>query len=192
MPVYTCFVPERRQRVFSILKKDIKRKKVMNAIVLIFIVLGTVFMASSVSNLGITSSAISYFAEKTNAPDYIFAVDDNDAAHSWIEQNKLVKSFTSDETIPFYAPNIELEGQEYTSSSWGFLSRVPRNSVFILDENNQVITNMEEGEIALTYDDAESNNLKLGDTITVSLGNTTKYLDKVAVTFLSGKKMVAK
>ena len=38
--------------LFRILKKDLKRKKVMNAILLCFILLATMFVASGISNVG--------------------------------------------------------------------------------------------------------------------------------------------
>ena len=37
--------------LFRILKKDLKRKKVMNAILLCFILLATMFVASGISNV---------------------------------------------------------------------------------------------------------------------------------------------
>ena len=55
-----------------ILKKDIKRKKNMNIILLIFVILAVTFMASSAHNL-ITVSTLDHYLEKAGIPDYWFA-----------------------------------------------------------------------------------------------------------------------
>ena len=47
-----------------ILRKDLKRKKTMNIILLIFILLSATFIASSVNNIVTVSTALDYFFEK--------------------------------------------------------------------------------------------------------------------------------
>lgn len=61
-----------------ILKKDLKRKKTMNVILLIFVILAATFIASSANNLTTVSSALDNFFEKAEGPDYWFA-STNDA-----------------------------------------------------------------------------------------------------------------
>ena len=56
-----------------ILKKDIKRKKTMNIILLIFVILAVTFMASSANNLITVSTALDHYLEKAGIPDYWFA-----------------------------------------------------------------------------------------------------------------------
>ena len=56
---------------FDILKRDLRRKKTMNIIVLIFVILAVTFIASSANNLvAVTSSLDSYF-EKAGVGDYV-------------------------------------------------------------------------------------------------------------------------
>ena len=61
-----------------ILKKDLKRKKTMNVILLIFVILAATFIASSANNLTTVSSALDNFIEKADVPDYWFS-STNDA-----------------------------------------------------------------------------------------------------------------
>ncbi|MDE7212160.1 MAG: hypothetical protein K2O03_12075 [Lachnospiraceae bacterium] len=56
-----------------ILKKDLKRKKTMNAIVLIFIILAATFIASSVNNMFTITTALDDYFEMAEVPDYWFA-----------------------------------------------------------------------------------------------------------------------
>jgi hypothetical protein len=65
---------KRRGKMFlRILKKDIKRKKNMNIILLIFVILAVTFMASSANNLITVSTALDHYLEKAGIPDYWFA-----------------------------------------------------------------------------------------------------------------------
>ena len=62
----------------NILKKDLRRKKTMNVILLIFIMLAATFIAGSANNLITVSSAVDNFLEKAGIPDHWFAAN-NDA-----------------------------------------------------------------------------------------------------------------
>ena len=55
----------------NILKKDLKRKKAMNIILLLFIILATMFVSSSVNNIINVTTALDSYFEKANAPDYL-------------------------------------------------------------------------------------------------------------------------
>lgn len=48
----------------NILKKDIKRKKTMNIILLLFTILATVFVASGISNVINVVNGTEYFLDK--------------------------------------------------------------------------------------------------------------------------------
>ena len=53
-----------------ILRKDLRRKKTMNFILLLFIILATLFLASSVDNLIVVNGAIDSCIEISKAPDF--------------------------------------------------------------------------------------------------------------------------
>lgn len=55
----------------NILKKDLKRKKAMNIILLLFIVLATMFVSSSVNNIINVTTALDNYFEMANVPDYL-------------------------------------------------------------------------------------------------------------------------
>ena len=55
----------------SILKKDLKSKKTMNMILLVFIILATMFVSSSVNNILRVTTALNDYFEMANAPDYL-------------------------------------------------------------------------------------------------------------------------
>ena len=55
----------------NILKKDLKRKKAMNVILLVFIILATMFVSSSANNILSVTSALDNYFKMANAPDYL-------------------------------------------------------------------------------------------------------------------------
>ena len=56
--------------IIRILKNDLKRKKVMNIIILLFILISAVFMASSVNNIACSLNGLDYYFEKAEVPSY--------------------------------------------------------------------------------------------------------------------------
>lgn len=55
--------------LIRILKKDLKRKKGINFIVFLFMIMATVFVASSVNNILVVLSSTDYCMEKGKIPD---------------------------------------------------------------------------------------------------------------------------
>ena len=55
----------------KILKKDLKRKKSMNIILLVFVMLATTFIAASLNNLKIVTNGVQEYFEKAEVADFI-------------------------------------------------------------------------------------------------------------------------
>ena len=56
---------------FDILKRDLKRKKTMNVIVLLFVILSVMFISSSVTNLLAVTGSLDSFLDKAGVGDYV-------------------------------------------------------------------------------------------------------------------------
>lgn len=56
---------------WDILRKDLKRKKTMNAILFIFVVLSACFVAAGLSNVVSVMSGTDYYFDKAGLGDYI-------------------------------------------------------------------------------------------------------------------------
>ena len=63
----------------NILKKDIKRKKTMNIILLLFTILATVFVASGISNVINVVNGTEYFLDKAGIVDYVVITQDKNS-----------------------------------------------------------------------------------------------------------------
>ena len=108
-----------------ILKKDLKRKKTMNVILLIFVILAATFIASSANNLITVSGAMDNFFEKANVPDYWFS--------------------STLRLVQIEPKNVTVEGEKMEYKNTICLSTL--GGINIFDKNDDVITHINDGEI---------------------------------------------
>lgn len=81
---------------FRILKKDIFKKKLMNLIILIFIILAGMFLASSVSNLNIAINGIDNYFTLAHIADYTAISSSEETTKeikAYIEKEKIVTGY---------------------------------------------------------------------------------------------------
>ena len=84
----------------NILKKDIKIKKTMNIILLLFTILATVFVASGISNVINVVNGTEYFLDKAGIGDYVVITQDkNSNVKEIIEKSEDIESYRSEECI---------------------------------------------------------------------------------------------
>jgi len=166
----------------NILKKDLKRKKVMNGVLFVFITLCTVFLASSVSNLFMTTNALDYFEERAQLNDY-FVLTVNDELTEWLENHEHINRFetselinTDNEGINRVVVEVDSEQRRLTSTGEGFggdsfFSRLPQDLNIPLDIDNNPIQPINSGEIVLNFTEARHNGLDVGDKVHIEIGD---------------------
>jgi len=167
--------------LLNILKKDLKRKKVMNTVLFLFITLCTVFLASSVSNLLVTTNALDYFAEQSELSDYfIFALEDE--LTDWLDDHENVTQFEVTQLISLSNERVFIDSADQqrvmTGSGEGIggdlaFTRLPRELVLPLDINNNPIERVELGEIAIPFSEASHHNIELGDHLQLEVQGVT-------------------
>lgn len=165
---------------FRILKKDLKRKKSMNIILLIFIILATTFLASSVNNLIAVSESVDYFMERGKAPDYLISTYDrggNAEFDKWINSSKFISSYDLDRSILLPKDAIKLirngEIKDFEPFGENLLQTQPEKYGKILNDNGEEI-DLEPGEIAFSLGDKSKNKLEIGDKVVITLGDAKK------------------
>ena len=129
-----------------ILKKDLKRKKTMNAILLIFVILAATFIASSANNLITVSSALDNFSDKADVPDHWFVstnTEDVERFEAFAEENGY--DYTVSRFIQIDPKNVLIEGEKFEYSNTLCLSTL--GGVHIFDKNNEEITRVNDGEV---------------------------------------------
>jgi putative ABC transport system permease protein len=165
---------------FRILKKDLKRKITMNIILLIFIILATTFLASSVNNLIAVSESVDYFMEKGKAPDYLISTFDragNEELDKWLNSSKLISSYDLDRSIIMPKEAIKIktgdEIKDFEPFGENLLQTQPKKYGKLLDDMGEEVV-LKAGEIAFSLGDKSKNNLQVGDKVVITIGDIKK------------------
>ena len=104
----------------QILKKDLKRKRAMNLILLVFIILASMFMSSGVSNIITVTTALDSYFEMADVPDY-FAFSENKSSDQDIcgtlENASAIDEFRIEEFVSMSQSNITRVGEPLNASN---------------------------------------------------------------------------
>ena len=160
---------------FSILKKDLKRKKTMNVILLIFVTLAAAFIASSANNLITVSTALDNFFAKSNVPDYWFASTipaDIERFEEFAKESGY--DYHISRLIQIPPGDVLIEGEKFEYSNTLALSELGGIKVF--DKNDQEITDVKDGEIYVTGEifGSEENDFHEGGKVVISQGGVQR------------------
>ena len=133
-----------------ILKKDLKRKKTMNVILLIFVMLAATFIASSANNIITVSSALDNFLEKAEAPDHMFGTafrSDVEKFEAFAAENGY--DYQISQLIRIDKENILVDGKKLEYENAMTISKLGGMNIF--DKNNEAITRVNDGEIYVPF-----------------------------------------
>ena len=164
----------------NILKKDLKRKKTMNVILLLFVLLSAMFMASSVNNILAVTSGLDSFFEKADMADYYVLTLDNDGKEFKESLNKLdsVTDYRREETLFTTGKNIEINGERLSDLSRAALfMSVDDAQINYFTPDNEPITEVEPGKAYVSGPFGKDNNLKIGDKFTLIIGETKREFE---------------
>jgi putative ABC transport system permease protein len=161
-----------------ILINDMKRKKGMNIILFIFILLSTMFLASSINEICTISSALDHYIKKADVADYTsIAIEHGDSLNEvdqWLKESNLVKNYDTEEILLISKDNIKIKGnKEYHIGRSLGMQVNPKKYSKVFDESGKEFT-LSDGEVAINKYEAINNNLKKGDTLVFNYGDVTK------------------
>lgn len=160
----------------NILKKDLKRKKTMNIILFIFIILASTFISSSVNNMSLVMNVLDSFLDKSEIPDYwLFTNDESSLKSLESFANKNNYDYKIQELISVNPQDIRCNGDKIEYSNSIFISST-KNSTKIFDKNDKEITKVNDGEIYVTAEFFYNKKygLKEGSIIQLTINGTTK------------------
>ena len=158
-----------------ILKKDLKRKRTMNAIVLIFIVLATMFIASSANNMLTVATALDEYFEMAEVPDYWYATpykEEADRFSDFVKENGY--GLSTVELIQIDPRDILVDGKCFEYGNSVVLSRTYGSKVF--DKEEKEIVQVKDGEIYIPAEifSSEKYNVREGTVIEITFGEEKK------------------
>lgn len=157
---------------FRILKRDLKRKKTMNIILFLFIVLSATFVASGINNVVTVMNGTDYYLDKAGVGDYvIITMGENSvgALDEMLETEPEVNGYRLESVVYGAQDNITAEdGSKLESKNTSIFQSIDDSVIKFFDKDNNEITNVEKGHTYVSGDFMEKNNLSIGDTICLS------------------------
>lgn len=160
--------------ITHILKKDLKRKKTMNIIILLFVVLATMFVSSSVNNIVTVMSGTNYYFEKADLGDYIIlTMGDNVVGNldEVLRDNPYVKDYRVDKVIYASEDKFSHDGKKLKCRNTSLIQSIEGSQSHFFDANDNEVTTVEKGKMYTTSDFMKMNDLVVGDKITIKHGD---------------------
>ena len=159
----------------NIPKKDLKRKKAMNVILLVFIILATMFVSSSVNNILSVTTALDDYLEMADAPDYLVTTMNKSLS---IDINEKIKSANAVEryeieNMIFLSPeNLIFENDEINiPGGTNFVHSDISLNYFLSD--GSILETVNKGELYMTESKAEAYGVEIGDKLTIEINGAS-------------------
>ena len=155
---------------WHILKRDLKRKKTMNFIILLFVILAVTFIASSASNLLALIDSLDIYFEQADVGDYLTferGITEKSAADvarklDYVDEVKV-------ENLLWCADGVQFNGESITINGIGMLSSIDNRIEKYFDQNNLELTEVPEGFVYIKKAFCDANGISIGDKITVRI-----------------------
>ncbi len=160
----------------NILKKDLKRKRAMNIILLLFIILATMFVSSSVNNIINVTTALDSYFEMADVPDY-FAVTMNRnlavAIDETVSSANAVDRYAT-ENILFLSPdNFIYEDEDIVIDAGTNMVHSDICMNYFLSDGS-VLETVRQGEFYMTESKADALGVDMGDKLTIELNGVSR------------------
>ena len=155
----------------NILKKDLKRKKTMNIILLIFIILATMFVSSSVNNILNVTSALDNYLDMANVPDYLLLTsnknNENDV-ETILNATNTIENYGIEKMLLLEQKNFIFEDENITAlGGINFIQSDEELSLNYFLSDGSILEKVEPGKIYMTEGKADILGLEIGDKITI-------------------------
>lgn len=158
----------------KILKKDLKRKKTMNCILLLFVILSAMFSASSVNNIITVMGGLDYYFEKAGISDYAFIEKESDSGNpisATLEKESSVTEYKKEEVIFSTAENFKKDGKKLADfSNIAVMMPINEAKLNYFDSDNNIINEIESGKVYISGSVPKKSGLKIGDTFQFKFG----------------------
>ncbi len=160
----------------NILKKDLKRKKAMNIILLLFIILATMFVSSSVNNIINVTTALDNYFEMANAPDYFAVAMNKNLAvdiDEMVSSASAVDSYAT-ENILFLSPdNFIYEDEDIISEGGTSLVHSDICMNYFLSDGS-ILETVRQGEFYMAEGKADALGIDVGDKLIIELNGVSR------------------
>ncbi len=160
---------------FNILRRDLKRKKSINIILMIFVILASTFIASGANNMVTVFNALDNYFDMAEVPDYWVSTSDSRSSEnfkSFADENNYSYK---DNTMAMINPkDVKIDGKVFDYSSTTVISRVNDTNLFL--ENGKQLKSVADGEIYVSslMWFSDSNDFHKGSKVVIKSGDQSK------------------
>lgn len=160
----------------NILKKDLKRKRAMNIILLVFIILATMFVSSSVNNIISVTTALDNYFEMANVPDYFAATMNKNLAvdiDETVSTASAVDSYAAESVLFLTTGNFIYEDEDIVNKDGTHLVHSDICLNYFLSDGS-ILETVEPGELYMTEGEADALGVDVGDKLTIELNGVSR------------------
>ncbi|MBR3421144.1 MAG: hypothetical protein IKG98_03675 [Ruminococcus sp.] len=132
-----------------ILKKDLKRKRTMNAILLVFVILCSMFAAASVNNIAAVTGGIEHYFNISDMPDVLVDMDaDSDEDKNIAKLGGIREIKTIDQIYIYSSKYFKLHGKKLDNFiNPAVLISDEDMPINYFDSDNEVIKSVKKGQV---------------------------------------------
>lgn len=166
---------------WRILKKDLKRKKTMNIILLLFVVLCSMFAAASVNNIVAVVGGLDYYFEKAELGDYFIierSTGGEDTISKILKHSENVSGYKTYNVVNASCDDLKTDsGKLMEFSNIALICDINNTKQNFFGMDNEVITDVEKGKVYITGSVPKREGVKIGERFYVELGDTKLPLE---------------
>ena len=170
---------------WRILKKDLKRKKTMNIILLLFVILCSMFAAAAVNNIIAVTGGIEHYFDAADVPDvsvHMLISRENDFGEKIGELASVKEIRTEHYLCVSSSKYFKHNGKKldnFTNAAW--LLSDSEMAINYFDENNSIIENVDKGSFYANAPFLQDLTIKEGDEVELTVGDshlTLKFMGR--------------
>lgn len=178
---------------WRILKKDLKRKKTMNIILLLFVILCSMFAAAAVNNILAVADGIEHYFDAAGVPDVTVQIMGENDAEERIGELACVREIKTEHCLDIFSSKcFRHNGKKLDNfTNTAILISDSEMAVNYFDENNHIIESVDKGCFYASAPFLQDIDIKEGDEVELDVGDshlTLKFMGRFkGALFNSGK-----
>lgn len=143
----------------------------MNVILLLFIILATMFIASGLTNVITVINGTDYYMEQAGIGDYIIITSRDGAIgniEKVLEKEPVVKDYRIEPVVFGTQNNItRTNGDKVKTRNEALFQSIQDSKIAFFDSDNVKVTKLEQGQVYVTGNFMNNNNIKVGDSLNI-------------------------
>ncbi len=178
----------------NILKKDLKRKKAMNMILLLFIILATMFVSSSVNNIINVTTALDNYFEMADAPDYLAAVVNKNLAvdiDKTVSAASAIDRYATENILFLSSDNFIFKDEDIVAGSGTNLVQGDICMNYFLSDGS-ILETVRQGEFYMAEGIADALGVEVGDKLIIEVNGVSREFvlaDKIKDALFGSKQV---